>query len=76
MYGEKEWFDMQSTGSGWQDFLCANHSRNLHFDAFARGFKDYVVDVFGPSLKVAKRKRRPPTAKRKRRQLATYVTLT
>jgi hypothetical protein len=54
MYGEQEWLDMQSTGSGWQDFLCANHSRNLHFDAFARGFKDYVVDVFGTSLKVAK----------------------
>ncbi len=54
MYGEKEWSAVQSNGSGWQGFLCANHSRNLHFDAFARGFKDYVVAVFGTSLKVAK----------------------
>ncbi len=54
MYGDDEWAVMQTNGSGWQDFLSANHSRNLHFDAFARRFRGYVVDLFGDSLSGAK----------------------
>ena len=54
MYGNDEWANMQLNGRGWQDFLCGNHSRNLHFDAFARRFKEYNLEVFGASLKVAK----------------------
>ena len=54
LYGAEEWAVMQTNGSGWQDFLCANHSRNLHFDAFARRFKVYVVDLFGDSLSGAR----------------------
>jgi hypothetical protein len=45
---------MQEHGSGWQDFLCANHSRNLHFDAFSRGYTSYVKDVLGAGLAEAK----------------------
>ncbi len=44
MYGAEEWAAMQECGKGWQDFLCANHSRNLHFDAFARLFTAYTKD--------------------------------
>ncbi len=54
IYGAEEWAVMQTSGSGWQDFLCANHSRNLHFDAFARRFRGYVLDLFGDSLSGAK----------------------
>jgi hypothetical protein len=32
IYGVEEWTAMQQDGSGWQDFLCGNHSRNLHFE--------------------------------------------
>ncbi len=38
MFGQEEWAFMQDNGSGWQDFLCGNHSRNLHFDAFNRQY--------------------------------------
>jgi hypothetical protein len=54
IYGEEEWQRMQQHGHGWQDFLCANHSRNLHFDAFSRSFRDYIKVLFGNSLSVAK----------------------
>jgi hypothetical protein len=42
MYGQEEWAAMQESGSGWQDFLCGNHSRNLHFDAFNRHYTQYI----------------------------------
>ncbi len=47
---------MQQHEHGWQDFLCANHSRNLHFDAFSRSFRDYIKALFGNSISVAKEK--------------------
>ncbi len=54
LYGKEEWANMQVLGSGWQDFLCANHSRNLHFDAFSRGFTAYVKQQLGDGLAAAK----------------------
>jgi hypothetical protein len=54
MHGAEKWAAMQEHGSGWQDFLCANHSRNLHFDAFSRLYMAYVKDVLGEGLAVAK----------------------
>ena len=53
-YGDEEWKRMQTVGRGWQDFLCGNHSRNLHFDAFGRRFRDYNVEIFGAGLKLTK----------------------
>ncbi len=47
---------MQQHESGWQDFLCANHSRNLHFDSFARGFTAYTIHLLGDLLTAAKAK--------------------
>jgi hypothetical protein len=58
MYGAEEWERIQAHGHGWQDFLYANQSRNLHFDAFSRGFKRYIKELFGNSLSVAKEKSR------------------
>ena len=37
---------------GWADFPCANHARNLHFDAFNRGFTAWVKETLGPALEV------------------------
>ena len=54
MYGKDEWLNMQELGNGWQDFLCANHSRNLHFDAFARGYSAYVKEQLGDGLAAAR----------------------
>ncbi len=48
---------MQEEGHGWQDFVCANHSQNLQFDAFSRHFTDYVKGAFGNELSVAKEKK-------------------
>jgi hypothetical protein len=45
---------MQELGRGWQDFLCANHSRNLHFDTFSRGYSGYVKERLGDGLAVAR----------------------
>ena len=56
MYGPEEWQKMQEDGHGWQDFVCANHSRNLHFDAFSRRYADYIKAIFGNGLSVAKEK--------------------
>ena len=56
MYGAEEWQKMQEDGHGWQDYLCANHSRNLHFDAFSRRFTDWVKRALGNGLSVAKEK--------------------
>jgi hypothetical protein len=54
MYGKEEWLNMQQLGSGWQDFLCANHSRNLHFVAFSREFSGYVKEKLGDGLAAAR----------------------
>ncbi len=54
MYGAEEWAAMQSTGSGWQDFLCGNHSRNLHFDAYNRAFTTFMKELLGEGMAVAK----------------------
>jgi hypothetical protein len=56
MYGADEWEKMQAEGQEWQDFLCANQSRNLRFDAFSRRFTDYVKGAFGNGLYAAKEK--------------------
>jgi hypothetical protein len=50
LYGKEEWLNMQELGRGWQEFLCANHSRNLHFDAFSRGYSGYVKEKLGDGL--------------------------
>jgi hypothetical protein len=54
MYGAEEWAAMQDSGSGWQDFLCGNHSRNLHFDAFNRSFVTFMKGLLGEAMAVAK----------------------
>jgi hypothetical protein len=56
MYGAAEWAAMQETGSGWQDYLCGNHSRNLHFDAFNRLFTTLMKGMLGEAMAVAKMK--------------------
>jgi hypothetical protein len=38
LYGVEEWHAMEGYSVVWQDFLCGNHSRNLHFDVFNRLF--------------------------------------
>ena len=50
MYGVEEWKAMQEEGSGWQDFLCGNHSRNLHFDAFNRRFTQFTKSELGEGM--------------------------
>jgi hypothetical protein len=50
MYGQEEWAAMQESGSGWQDFLCGNHSRNLHFDAFNRHYTQYIKGLLGEDM--------------------------
>ena len=43
LYGEEEWRRMLGEHEReWLDFLCGNHSRNLHFDAFLRLFEAYI----------------------------------
>ena len=43
LYGEEEWRRMLGDHEReWVDFLCGNHSRNLHFDAFLRLFQTYI----------------------------------
>ncbi len=54
MYGPEEWAKMQECGKGWQDFLCANHSRNLHFDAFSRLFIAYTKEKMDEGMAAAK----------------------
>jgi hypothetical protein len=50
MYGPEEWAAMQESGSGWQNFLCGNHSRNLHFDAFNRHYTQYIKGLLGEDM--------------------------
>jgi hypothetical protein len=54
LYGKEEWLNMQELGKGWQDFLCANHSKNLHFDAFSRGYSGCVKEKLGDGLVAAR----------------------
>ena len=42
LYGVEEWHAMEGYVVGWQDFLCGNHSRNLHFDAFNRNYTAHM----------------------------------
>jgi hypothetical protein len=42
LFGVEAWQEMEGDSVGWQDFLCGNHSRNLHFDAFNRLFTAYM----------------------------------
>ncbi len=44
----------QQLECGWQDFLCANHSRNLHFDAFALGYTAFIKAELGEGLAAAR----------------------
>jgi hypothetical protein len=44
---------MQETGSGWQDFLCGSHSRNLHFDAYNRLYATFMKALLGEGMVVA-----------------------
>jgi hypothetical protein len=54
MFGAEEWRAMEEAGKGWQDFLCGNHTRNLHFDAFNRLFSGYVKDTLGEGMAACK----------------------
>jgi hypothetical protein len=58
MYGQEEWAAMQESGSGWQEFLCGNHSRNLHFDAFNRQYTQYIKGLLGEDMSRASLKGR------------------
>jgi hypothetical protein len=43
LYGAEEWGRMLGDHEReWLDFLCGNHSRNLHFDAYLRLFSGYI----------------------------------
>jgi hypothetical protein len=43
LYGQEEWRRMLGENEReWQDYLCGNHSRNLHFDVFLCLFKGYI----------------------------------
>jgi hypothetical protein len=43
LYSQAEWQRMEEDHEReWVDFLCGNHSRNLHIDAYARNFEAYV----------------------------------
>jgi hypothetical protein len=47
LYSEAEWqLMLQDHEREWVDFLCGNHSRNLHIDAYARNFESYVKVVY------------------------------
>jgi hypothetical protein len=43
LYGAEEWGRMVGNHEReWLDYLCGNHSRNLHFDAYLRLFSGYI----------------------------------
>ena len=43
LYGVEEWGRMAEDHERvWLDYLCGNHSRNLHFDAYLRLFSTYI----------------------------------
>jgi hypothetical protein len=53
LYGAEEWKAMEEPNEiGWADFSCANHVRNLHFDAFNRWFSSWVKETLRPALEV------------------------
>ncbi len=54
IFGVEEWEAMQEQGYGWQELLCGNHSRNLHFDAMSRRFTAYVKAELGEGMAVCK----------------------
>jgi hypothetical protein len=60
-YGVEEWKAMRQDGSGWQDFLCGNHSRNLHFDAFNRRFTSFTKSELGEGIAQCKVTMLPPS---------------
>jgi hypothetical protein len=50
LYGAKEWGRMaEDHEREWLDYLCGNHSRNLHFDAYLRLFSSYIKVSACPS---------------------------
>ena len=52
LYGAEEWGRMIGDHEReWLDFLCGNHSRNLHFDAYLRLFASYIKARTSPSPK-------------------------
>ncbi len=51
--GEDEWKTMEEQNEiAWADSPCANHARNLNFDAFNRNFASCVKETLGPALEV------------------------
>jgi hypothetical protein len=54
LYGEEEWQRMSKEEHAWCDYFCANHSRNLHFDAFGRLYEAYIKKQLGPALEAAR----------------------
>jgi hypothetical protein len=52
LYGAEEWGRMIGDHEReWLDFLCGNHSRNLHFDAYLRLFASYIKARTSPLTK-------------------------
>jgi hypothetical protein len=50
LYGAEEWGWMVGNHEReWLDYLCGNHSRNLHFDAYVRLFSGYIKASTCPS---------------------------
>ncbi len=50
LYGAEEWGRMaEAHEREWLDYLCGNHSRNLHFDAYLRLFSTYIKASTCPS---------------------------
>ncbi len=54
LYGEEEWKRMSKEEHSWCDYFCANHSHNLHFDAFGRLYEAYIKRQLGPALEAAR----------------------
>jgi hypothetical protein len=54
LYGAEEWKRMSKEEHAWCDYFCANHSRNLHFDAFGRLYEAYIKRQLGPALEAAR----------------------
>ena len=52
-FGVEGWASMKVNQTGMLDFLCANHTRNLHISAFNRLFKKYLCECLGTEFNVA-----------------------